>query len=139
MIANWPPELPRPNRDNYQHSVGDGRLKRNNEIGPPGYRGRSSAVPDFVSMTLDLSRNELARFWRFYTEEITRGSKQFYMPDPTTSGWKMLTSDGRVLTDHRGRPLLIEKTWRCRFGDTLPNETIRGNRFLLNFEIVVMP
>ncbi|MGO1161741.1 hypothetical protein ACTOV4_07255 [Brucella sp. C7-11G] len=138
-VASWPTELPRPNREGYQGSPGEGRLKKRNEAGPPGYRRRTSSIPKYVSMTLDVSRDELARFERFYEDEVADGSLPFFMPDPTTTGWPMLTTDGRILTDHLDRPLLLVKTWLCLFGDTLPSHTPSGNRFRLSFQIVVMP
>ncbi|WP_435656046.1 hypothetical protein [Brucella pituitosa] len=138
-VASWPTELPRPNREGYQGSPGEGRLKKRNEAGPPGYRRRTSSIPKYVSMTLDVSRDQLARFDRFYEEEVAHGSLPFLMPDPTTTGWPLLTTDGHVLTDHLGRPLLLEKTWLCLFGDTLPSQTVSGVRFRLSFQIVVMP
>lgn len=139
VIASWPKELPRPMREGYQYSNGEGRLKKRNESGPPGYRGRFSSVADDVNLTLDISRNELARFDRFYNEQVSKGAKQFLMPDPTTSGWPLLTADGAILTDHLGRPLLLEKTWLCFFGDALPSKSVIGNRFRLSFQVSVMP
>lgn len=138
-IASWPKELPRPMREGYQSSPGEGRQKKRNDAGPPSYRRRTSSIPKFVSMTLDVSRNELARFERFYEEEVSDGSLPFLMPDPTTTGWPLLTTDGRNLTDHLGRPLLMEKSWLCLFGDTLPSQTVIGVRFRLSFQVVVMP
>lgn len=43
-IPLWPATLPKPERQTFQKTWTEGRLKRQSEAGPPGYRRRFSAV-----------------------------------------------------------------------------------------------
>lgn len=139
MIPNWPTDLPRPMRQGYQSSPMEARLKRRAEAGFPGYRRRFSSVAEIVMLTLDVSRNERAIFDKFHRETSKFGSKTFYMPDPTTDGWALLTSEGGQLLASNGAPLLLSARWLCMFGDTQPATTVVGVRFRIAFDVAVMP
>lgn len=139
MIASWPEELPRPDRNGWQRTAGEGRRRSQRDGGPPKVARRYSLVPDLVSMTIDVTRSEKARFDRFYRDELRRGTLPFLMPDPTTSGWQLLTGDEVPLVTDAGVPLLLEETWVCLFGENLPTETVYGVRFRISFDIAVMP
>jgi hypothetical protein len=139
MIPEWPPELPRPMRDSYQQTAGEARLMKKNDSGPPGTRRRFSSVADTVSMTVDLSRNQLARFDRFYNEEVAQGSKPFRIMDASLSGQRLLTDEEVPILTDDGHPILIEETWLVLFGQQLPSRSVIGVRWRVSFQLSVMP
>lgn len=138
MIPTWPTELPRPNRSGYQRQALDPRLARSTETGPPGYRRRYSAVAETVNLVVTLTRVQRGIFDRFHAD-LGHGSLPFWMPDPTTDGWPLLTGDGVPLLTGDGAPLLIAAQWLCLWGSTMPTETISGVEFIKSFSVVVMP
>ncbi|TIX49939.1 MAG: hypothetical protein E5V26_00900, partial [Mesorhizobium sp.] len=96
-LAWYPPELPRPERAPYQVTRGDGRTRRAEDAGPPNVRRRFSAVATTVAFSTILTRAQLARFDRFFDEEIKQGTLPFLMPAPDTHGLPLLTEDGTPL------------------------------------------
>jgi len=84
-VPLWPFELPRPRRDSYQHQIGDGRLKSQPDAGPSHLRRRSS-TPAAVTMAIDVSRDQRARFERFWREDTADASLPFFIPDASTDG-----------------------------------------------------
>lgn len=139
MIATWPSELPRPDREGWQLRRQDGRQKRQSDAGPPTWRRRFSSVAQIVNMQLLLDRNQREIFDRFYIEDLSEGTGLFWMPDPTTDGWPILDDAGRPVLDDAGEPLLMSARWLCSFGDSTPVETIVGLHFRKQIEIVVLP
>jgi hypothetical protein len=138
--ATWPETLPRPTRAGYEAAVIDPRLRRSAETGPPGYRRRWSSVARDVALSIVVSRADKAVFDRFHAETTAWGTRPFWMPDPVTDGWPMLTSDGRPLLTAGGAPILLAARWLCLFGDSPPVEHIRGGlEFEIAFPVVVMP
>ena len=140
MTAIWPTELPRPLVDGYGSRPTDSRLQKQSEIGPAGYRrrGRQSVQRTLV---LEVSRDRLARFWRFHDEEVSEGSLPFWMPDPVFDG--VVLSDGEdgepLLTDE-GQPIVISAVVLCLFGKERPAESaVSGSRFRLSFPVVQLP
>lgn len=138
MIPTWPTELPRPNRSGYQRQALDPRLARSTETGPPGYRRRYSAVAETVNLVVQLTRVQRGIFDTFH-RDLGHGSLPFWMPDPTTDGWPLLTGDGVPLLTGDGAPLLIAAQWLCLWGSSMPTETIQGVEFIKSFSVVVMP
>ncbi len=139
MIPTWPSTLPRPMRDSWQKSRQDARLKRRTDNGPNGYRRKFSSAAKLVTLSIEIGRDGLAVFDNFYEEECAKGSLPFYMPDPTTDGWPLLADDGAPLLTDEGVPLLLANIWLCQFGDSVPVDTVIGNRFRVAFSIAVMP
>jgi len=139
MIASWPSELPRPDRQGWQVQPQDARRKRQSEAGPPSYRRRFSAIARMVSMQLLLTRQQRAVFDRFFHETCEEGSLHFHMADPTTDGWPILTASGAPLLDGAGRPILMARRWLCAWGDQVPSEGIEGVMFRKTCSIVVLP
>lgn len=139
MIGIWPEELPRPERSSWQMQPQDARRKRQSEAGPPGYRRRFSSVARIVSMSLVLTRSEKAVFDRFFHEECQEGSLNFWMPDPTTDGWSLLTGDDVPILTGDGQPITLTARWLCAWGDQVPTETVIGIEFRKAFQIVVLP
>lgn len=67
----------------------------------------------------------------------------FWMPDPTTDGWPLLTSDGKPMLiaggPQDGLPILMAGRWLVTFGKNLPAETVIGVDFRMSFGVEVMP
>ncbi|MEB3417548.1 hypothetical protein ACFSDD_21035 [Salipiger marinus] len=135
----WPAELPRPERNTWSRTWADPRLKRRGETGPPRWRRRFSAVPQTVSLSILLSRWQVAVFEQFWENQTRFGSTLFRMPDPTTDGWALLTPTGGPLLTPEGQPLLLSKLWTVSFGDEAPVQSVVGIEFRFSFSIVVMP
>lgn len=138
-VAVWPTTLPRPDRNSWQASPMEVRLKRNAEAGPPAYRRRFSGVAKEVSLSIQVNRNGKAVFDSFHARAVKFGSLPFWMPDPTTDGWPLQTNAGAQLLTHDGRPILLAARWLCLFGDNQPSETIIGTEFRVSFSVTVMP
>jgi len=143
-IATWPSELPKPDRDTWSRTDQDARRNRQSETGPPlPGRPRYSNAAKLVSLSLYLDRNEKAVFDNFFEFETRRGSLLFWMPDPTTDGWRLFHSDGSPILisggTNDGEPLLLAARWLCSFGKTLPSEAVVGTRFRISFSVTVMP
>ncbi|WP_349295232.1 hypothetical protein ABEB22_18290 (plasmid) [Thioclava sp. 'Guangxiensis'] len=138
MIATWPTELPRPERNSWQRSYQDGRRKSQGDAGPVRYRRKLSRSTQLVTLSVMLSRSEKAVFDRFFEEECLFGADRFWMPDPTSDGWPLLSSDGTPLQTGDGVPLLVARQWLCAWGDQLPTETIIGREFRMTFSLQVI-
>ena len=92
-----------------------------------------------VSLSVLLSRWQVAVFEQFWKNQTQFGSTLFRMPDPTTDGWALLTPTGAPLLTPEGQPLLLSTIWTCAFGDEVPTESVVGIEFRYSFSIVVMP
>lgn len=139
MIATWPDTLPRPERSGWQLQPQEARRKRQSDAGPPAYRRRFSSVAKMVSLSVLLTRNQKAIFDRFFHETCAEGSLRFWMPDPSTDGWKLYSTDGQPLMVDDSTLLLLSERWLCAWGDQLPTETVQGIEFRKSFSIVVVP
>lgn len=139
MIQIWPVDLPRPERATWQLTSQDARRKTQSESGPARYRRRFSSAAKMITLSVILSRNEKAIFDRFFHGDCAEGARLFYMPDPTTEGWRLLASDGSPLVMSDGTPILMGSRWLCAWGDQLPAETLQGIEFKKTFSVVVMP
>jgi len=139
MIPVWPTELPKPQRSGFQKQHQDPRLRRRAETGPPGYRRRFSSAAQFVSLSMSVTRDQVAIFENFHRNETALGTLPFVMPDPLTDGWELLTPDGEPLLAPDDEPVLIAAHWLCLFGESMPAITMRGIRFVITFPVTVMP
>ncbi|WP_226779505.1 hypothetical protein [Oceaniglobus trochenteri] len=137
MIPVWPSDLPHPARGTWQAQVIDTRVRRT-AGGVPGYRRRFSARTRAVSLSILVPRSGKAVFDRFF-EMVGDGTLPFWMPDPTTDGWPLLSDAGTPLLTADGTPLLLGARWLCLFGEEPPVETIRGTQFELAFGVTVLP
>ena len=139
MIPMWPAELRKFQITGWQSQPQDARRKRLSDAGPPSYRRRYSSVPKLVALSLVVSRNEKAVFDQFYHVTCKEGAKTFYLPDPSTDGWPMLSAAGEPMLSG-GVPLLLAARWLCAWGDPPPVETMDGDvDFVKQFSVVVMP
>ena len=138
MIAVWPSDLPRPERNSWQLQPQEARRKTQSDMGAPRYRRRFSSVPKLVTLSVMLDRNQRAIFDNFYADDCAEGSRRFWMPDPSTEGWPLFASTGQPLLTHDGRPILMGGRWLCAWGDQLPAESVIGIEFRKSFSIVVL-
>jgi len=139
MIAQWPTDLPLPERDTWQKRPQEARRKSQSDAGPPSYRRRFTSVPRLVSLSVLLNRDQRAVFEHFFQHDCAEGARLFRMPDPTTDGRDLLSSDGFDLLAGAGAQLLLGAIWLCAWGDALPAETLVGSEFRQSFDVVVMP
>lgn len=136
----WPASLIRFERPGWSVQSQDARRRRGSDAGPPEFRRRFSSTAKQVRLTVVLSRDEKAVFERFYDDDCARGSGLFWMPDPSTDGWRLLGHTGTRLTTPAGAPLLLAARWLCAWGDEPPVESIAGQiEFRLAFSVWVMP
>jgi hypothetical protein len=138
-VQIWPAELPRPERNTWQRTTTDPRLKRPNDSAVPSYRRRFSAVAKPVSMSILISRAQKAVFDQFYEETTRFGAKPFYMPDPTTDMWPLLDDTGNPILTDDGQIILLGEQWLVIFGDQPPSEAVVGVQFRISFSVTVMP
>ena len=138
-VPVWPSQLPKPTRPGYQASPQEARIRRNAETGPPGFRRRFSSTARMVTLSFICSRFQKGYFDQFFDETLQKGSLPFWMPDPVTDGWQLLTEDGTPLTTEDGTPLLISANWLCLITEP-PSEAIYGQlEFEIAFQVAVLP
>jgi hypothetical protein len=138
-VPLYPSNLPRPLRQGFQVTFPDGRQQTQPEVGPPRTSLRFSSAATPVAMVTDLTRDQLARFWRFWSEDTSGGALPFLIADPTANDWPLLSADGEALTTGDGTPILISAWWLVVFGRQPPIEVPVGIRFRLQFSLMVMP
>jgi hypothetical protein len=139
-LAQWPSELPRPNRDSYAVSPGDPRRLTRPETGPLRIGRQYSQSAVTVAMTMIVSRDGRARFERFIAEEIGHGTLPFVMNAPDTDGITLTDETGVALTDETGAVLTISALWLCLIGREPPVITsTTGIRWKIAFSVEVLP
>ena len=92
-----------------------------------------------VSLSIKITREQLAVFEKFHQEETAHGALPFVMPDPLTDGWPLLTPDGEALLGPDDEPLLIAAHWLVLFGENMPAVSKPGLQFIVTFPVAVMP
>ena len=136
----WPNlELPRPLRAGYQEAPLDGRILSRTEAGYTRLRRRFTMMPRRLSLTFMMSRNERARFERFYEEELAAGALQFLMPDFADDGWPLADDEGAWLATDEGDVLVTEKIELCQFTEQLPAYEVAGLEWRVSFTVEVLP
>lgn len=139
-VAVWPSDLPRPLRSGWQRQAMDPRRQRINETGPVSRSRRYSSVSELVTLTMRLDRVQRDIFDRFVERTLAHGSLPFWMPDPATDGWPLLTPEGVPLLTPQGVPLLATRQWLCQMGDEMPVEgPVQGVHFNAAFAVRVLP
>ncbi len=137
---DWPADLPRPRRDGHAARPRDARRRIEAERSAPRFKRGSSLDGRIVSLRLDLSRSQLATFWRFYNETCFGGTSWFWMADAQSDGWPLLYHDGTPILLHDGTPLLMSKVDLVSWTENPPQETgIRGVTFSVGFDVEVLP
>lgn len=136
----WPRGLVQFERSAWQSQPQDGRRRSQTDVGPPRFRRGISKVARRKALSLVLSRADLATFWRFHDEDCDHGSGLFWMPDPGTDGWKLLTGGNQHILTSAGQPILLASRMLCAWGDEPPVETIKADTdFRVSFSVWVMP
>ena len=135
----WPKHLVQFERSAWQSQPQDARRRSQGDAGPPRFRRRFSSAARRIALSLVVSRADLASFWRFH-EACDQGAGLFWMPDPITDGWKLLTDECQPVLTHDGRPLLMSARILCAWGDEPPVESIKADTdFRVSFSVWVMP
>ena len=139
-VAVWPSDLPRPLRSGWQRQAVDARRPRINEAGPVGLGRRYTSVPETVGLTMRVDRVQRDIFDRFVALTLAHGALPFWMPDPSTDGWPLLTPEGVPLLTQEGEPLIMARRWLCQMGSEMPVEgPIQGVTFQFTFTVLVLP
>lgn len=138
-VPIFPAELLQPTRSGFERGLGDARVWMPTEAALPKPVRAASLTAQEVALVLDLTRDQAARFDRFWGEETRRGSLPFVMQDPTLDGHPLGTADGAPLQDAEGRPILISAWWLCLFGRAAPRERIVGIRYQRAVSLMVLP
>ena len=139
-IPVWPSDLPRPLRSSWQRQMSDPRRKRVAENGPVRLARRYSAVATTLALSCRMSRVQRDIFWQFIEQTLAHGSRAFWMPDPATDGWPLITPSGEALQTPLGVRLVAARLWLCQIGDEMPVEgPIEGVHFTLSFTLQVLP
>lgn len=137
---SWPAELPPPLRDGYGSVLPDARTATKPEAGPPRVRRRWSVAVATRQMTIDVTADQRARFWRFWLGDTVGGSLPFWVPDWTVDGAPMADASGSPLTTAAGAEIALAKRDLVMFGTSQPpSEAPVGVRWRITFQILVMP
>lgn len=116
MIA-WPATLPqRAERPGYQSGTGDGRARSGTDSGIAKVRRRFSAIPRPLQLQMKMTRDQLDIFKAFIATDLVEGTKPFTFPNQEGSG-----------------------TWIVQFGRDMPTWIASTNKWLVSFDLVILP
>lgn len=136
----WPDQdLPRPLRPDFALAFGEGRLMTQNDAGPVRSRRRFSAISHRQGLAFLMTRNQRARFERFYFDETSHGVLSFLMPDFGTDGLPIGDEAGAQLTDEAGAPLIMAEIRLCLFSAQLPVIAAQGVEWHVSFSVEILP
>lgn len=138
-VPIFPEELLQPTRTGYERALGDARIWMPTEAAIAKPVRAASLTAQEIALVLDLTRDQAARFDRFWAEETGRGTLPFVMQDPTLDGHPLGAADGKQLLAADGTPILIEAWWLCLFGRAAPRERIIGIRYQRAVSLMVLP
>ncbi|HVI28866.1 hypothetical protein [Hansschlegelia sp.] len=141
-LLSWPAELPqRMLVDAYNRTGRDGVEATDMKAGPPKTRLRTSSAVEPLQGAVEVRTAGLARFRRFYNEELKFGSKLFWIRDQAFDGQPLTTGDGSILTNADGEPLLQSAHWLVMFTPgSPPRETnLRGDEWRISFNLIILP
>ncbi len=142
MALSWPAELPqRMLVDGYGRTGRDGVEATEMQAGPPKTRLRTASVAEPLQGAIEVRTAGLARFWRFFNEELKFGSKVFWIRDQAFDGQPLATADGAALTTADGTPILRRARWLVMFQPgSPPRETsLRGDEWRVAFNLIILP
>jgi len=137
-VVSWPSDLPPFLREPYTASIGDTRVRKAAD-GVPGYKRRFSRQARSVSLGMELTRDQKAVFDLFFDQQTGGGNAVFTLPDPTLHGVTLQDGRGFAILTGGEAPIEVSSTWVCLFGDELPSETISGGRYVVTFNVWVLP
>ncbi|MBK5958120.1 hypothetical protein CCR97_08305 [Rhodoplanes elegans] len=140
-VAVWPGELPEYVLvDGFSLTQPDGRLRTPTDTGPGKTRLKNSAAMTPVAAQVYLKGpNDMARFRRFWAEDLAGGVLPFVVRDPRHDGALLGDEDGLVLADEDGAPIEVSAYWLAEF-DAAPAESqVAGYFSRLSFTLLVFP
>lgn len=139
-IPVWPDDLPAQSIvPAFQGSARGNRLLTSTDTGPGKQRKRGPALRP-VSCAMQVTRDQRARFDRFYEEELNFGVTPFLIPDQQLDGVEADDPDANELLDPDGNPVLIGSWWLVQFGQKQPTpNAISDWLFTISFDLVVLP
>ena len=83
MVDVWPASLPQWfNLSSYAGGIGDGRIRSRTDTGPGKSRRRSSATPEPIKASTDMTGAQLDILRAFVNGTLLNGSLPFTMPNP---------------------------------------------------------
>lgn len=137
----WPSELPCAVMDaSLSPTMADGRLRASTDTGPGKVRLLNSAAVTPASAAIVCDANQLARFNRFWTEDVGRGVLPFLIRDQELDALPLLDEDGTELTDESDETLLNSAWWLVQFGTPPSRPTLVSRQlFRVNFELLILP
>lgn len=141
-LAVYPPEL---NQSwlvsGFRASRVDRRVITQPSRGRAWYRRGSSVSGGLpVSAATMEPISGLARFWRFWEEELVGGTLPFKVRDQQIDNVPLSDQAGNIILDESNKTILIGAYWICRF-DQVPEETpVEGgfNLWQLSFQLTVL-
>lgn len=79
-------------------------------------RGGAASDPRMVSACQTIVEAwQLARFEKFWGEEVDRGALTFWLRDQAFYDLSLLDEDGEPILGEDGEPLTLSDQWLCRF------------------------
>ena len=141
-IPVWPDDLPSYVLvSGFQTGIRGTRLSTAMDAGPPKQRARGPKTRS-IACGIYADRNQIARFDRFWEEEVNWGTLPFLAPDRVLDGLAVLDDLGVCLLDESGVPIFSEEWQLVQFGQTEPASTpVPDNPllFVIQFDLVVLP
>lgn len=123
-LAVYPPELnQRFLVSGFRTSRVDRRIEAQGSRGRPwGRKGSSKTGGRPITGAIMEPIGNVARFWRFWEEELQEGFLPFKAWDPQLYGQPVSDQDGNPLADQDGNPLVMARYCLCQFV-TVADET----------------
>jgi len=139
-IPVWPSDLPQAVLvDGFAYSQAEGRLTSRTDTGPGKARLMNSAAITPVRAQIRVTPAQLARFRRFYSEDLGQGVNPFWMRDQIFDGMALSDADGALLTDGDGKVLTMASCWLARFGLNMQTLPRPGFLFRIEFDLELLP
>ena len=133
-MISWPADLPQyVRRTDFRQTAPGGVLRTKTDTGPGKARRRFSSAPAPLSCSITVDLAGLARFRRFFEEELANGAKPFLMRDQEF--------DGATLSDletETGEPIDVVAQRIVMFAEE-PAHTSFGMMFAISMSLSLMP
>lgn len=81
---NFPATLPGPDAEQFTETLGDGRIRTENDMGPVKVRRRYTAVLDVLEVAYHLTQTQAGTLRTFYRTDTKGGTLQFDYTHPVT-------------------------------------------------------
>lgn len=98
------------------------------ERGRTFVRGGGAADPLLVDAAQTVTETwQLARFDRFWEDELQFGTLPFWVRDQRFDGQPLMTEGGEIITTPGGAPIVLTAWWLLSFAGRRPSQPSRGN------------